>query len=139
MTGFKEMVNETGSNERGWSKRFLGLDITSNWQIQLEIQGTLDQIKEDIGNNQAIAVSDGSYQQDSSAAAWIIEGSTGANRIKGSMITPGTTGDHSSFRSKAAGIYGILLMLHALYDKTGYNQGRIDIACDGKLVLECLK
>jgi len=27
MTGFEQMVNETGSNEKGWSER----DIMSNW------------------------------------------------------------------------------------------------------------
>jgi len=55
------------------------------------------------------------------------------------MITPGTTGDHSSFCSKAAGIYGILLTLSALQDNTVETTGSIKIACDGKSVLERIK
>jgi len=132
-------MKERGCNDREWRERFLSSNTTTAWKIQLEIQGTLTQIKEDMRNNQAIAVSDGSYQNDSGAAVWIIEGSMGANRIQGSMITPGATGNHSSFRSKAARIYGILLTLQALYDKTDNTMGRIKIASDGKSVLEHIK
>jgi len=89
--------------------------------------------------NQAVAVSDVSYQNDSGTAAWIIEGSMGANQIQGSMITPGTTGNHSSFQSEVAGIYGILLTPFALYNNIANTMGRIKIICDGKLVLECIK
>jgi len=84
-------------------------------------------------------VSNGSYQTDSSAAAWIIEGSTSTNQIQGLMVTPGTTRDHSSFCSEATGIYGILLTLSALHNNTADTTGSIKIACDGKLVLEQIK
>jgi len=43
--------------------------------------------------------------------AWIIEGTNKTNRIEGSMVAPGNTGDHSAFRSKAAGLYGLLLTM----------------------------
>ncbi len=90
-------------------------------------------------SNQALAVSNGSYQNNSGTAAWIIEESTGENQIQGSMITPGTTGDHSSFHSKAAGIYGILLTLFALHNNIANITGTIEIACNGKSVLERIK
>jgi len=55
------------------------------------------------------------------------------------MITPGTTRDHSSFRSKATGIYGILLTLSALQDNVVDTMGSIKITCDRKSVLERIK
>ncbi len=109
------------------------------WKIELEIKGDTTQILAAMQTNQAVAVSDRSYQADSSAVAWIIKGSTSTNQIQGSMITPGTTGDHSSFHSKAARIYGILLTLSALQDNAEDTMGNIEITCDGKLVLERIK
>jgi len=79
MTGFEKMMTDRGSNGSRWQARFLCSDIAMDWQIQLEIQGSPDQIKEDMQTNQAIAVSNGSYKNESRAAAWIIEGSMGAN------------------------------------------------------------
>jgi len=79
MTGFSNMMPDRGSDEREWQTRFLSSEIVGDWKIQLEIQGSMDQIKADISINKAIAVSNGSFQHDSSAAAWVIEGSTGAN------------------------------------------------------------
>jgi len=122
-----------------WQQRFTSSDTATTWKIELEIKGDTTQILAAMQTNQAVAVSDGSYQADSGAAAWIIEGPMSANRIQGSMITPGTTGDHSSFRSKAAGIYGILLTLSALQDNAEDIMGNIEIACDGKSVLERIK
>jgi len=54
-----------------------------------------------------LAVSYGSFQNKKSACAWIIEGNNSMDRIKGSMLTPGQSGDHSSFWSKVAGVYGL--------------------------------
>jgi len=68
-------MSDRGSDGRGWQTRFLGSEITMDWKIQLEIQGSMDQIKADIGTNQAIAVSNGSFQNESRAVAWVIEGS----------------------------------------------------------------
>jgi len=121
------MMTDRGSNGRGWQERFLSSDIATDWKIQLEIQGSADQIRDDMRTNQAIAVFDRSYQNESRAVAWIIEGSTGANQIQGSMITPSATSNHSSFQSKVARIYGIFLTLHALYDNTGNLKGWIEL------------
>jgi len=99
----------------------------------------MSQIKEDISTNHAIAVLDGSFQSECGAVAWIMEGSSAANQIQGSMITPGAPGDHSSFRSKATGIYSILLTLHTLNDNADNTTGQIVLTCDGKSVLERLK
>jgi len=86
----------------------------------------------------AIAVSNGLFQKDCGTAAWIMKGTNFENYIQGSMITPGTLRDHSSFCSKAAGIYGILLMLKTWLDEIADN-GSIKIACNRKLLLERLQ
>jgi len=97
MTGYKKMMVERACNTQNWQERFVSSNTVTAWKIQLEIKRRPTQIIEDMQTNQAVAVSDGSYQNDSSAAAWIIERSMGANQIQGSMITPGTTVNHSSF------------------------------------------
>jgi len=53
-------------------------------------------------------VSDGSFKNDAGAAAWLIEGSDSETRLIGTWHTPGTTTDHSSFRSELMGIIGVL-------------------------------
>jgi len=108
------------------------------WKILLSISGSTNLIREAIDTGQAIAFSDSSFQQDSGAAAWIIKGKTLENHIQGSMITPGNLGEHSSFCIEAAGIYGILLTLKTWLGKIDSN-GSIEIACNGKSVLEWLK
>ena len=51
---------------------------------------------------------------------------------------PGHPGDHSSFRSKAAGIYGALLTLWHFSQEYPLT-GTITLACDGHSVLDCLR
>jgi len=68
---------------------------------------------------------------------WIIEGETSADRIEGSMHTPGQTSDHSSFCSEAAGIYGALLTIWFFVEEY-ITKGTITIACDGRSVLDRL-
>jgi len=51
-----------------------------------------------ITQNTALAVLDGSFQNQSRACAWILEGDNSANRIEGSMVAPGNTRDHSFFK-----------------------------------------
>jgi len=57
----------------------------------------LGKIRQAIDTNKAVAVSNGSFQAQCGACAWIIEGKHLEDRIKGSMKTPGQQQDHSSF------------------------------------------
>ncbi len=59
-----------------WQESLLESDAGKMWNIQISISGSTDLIKVAIDTGQAIAVSNRSYQHDSSAAAWIIEGKT---------------------------------------------------------------
>jgi len=88
-------------------------------QVELNIQlsGSTKGIRDVIVSSKALAVSDGSFQNQSGAIAWIINGYSTTDHIVGSMITSGTTGDHSSFQSKVASQYGLLLTLWSLLDE----------------------
>ncbi len=57
----------------------------------------MDKIQEAIQAKKAIAVLDGSFQNDTRACAWIIKGLSLENHVEESMETPGSSGDHSSF------------------------------------------
>jgi len=112
--------------------------LGTEWNLQIKSTGSMDKIREAIQAKKAIAVSDGSYQNDTGACAWIIEGLSLKNRIEGLMETPGSPSDHSSFRSEAVGQYGLLLNLyHLLNNHQG--GGSILVACDGRLVLDQLR
>jgi len=67
--------------------------------------------------------------------AWIIEGATLSNRIQGTMIPS----DHSTFWSKAARLYGSLITLQRLLATNLTATGKIDIACNGRSVLDHLR
>jgi len=83
-------------------------------------------------------VSDGSFQNDTGACAWIIKGLSSENCVEGLMETPGLSGDHSSFRSKAVGQYGLLLTLYYLLSNH-QGGGLILVASDGQSVLDRLR
>jgi len=98
----------------------------------------MENLQQAICQEKALAVSDGSFQHSQGACAWIIEGATAADRIEGSMQAPGQPGDHSSFRSKAAGIYGALLTLW-FFSQEYPVTGQLTLACDGRSVLDRLR
>jgi len=64
-----------------------------------------------LSKGEGFAVCDGSFKDEAGAAAWIIEDKTANLQITGQWHTPGQSLDHSSFRSKLAGILGILYTL----------------------------
>jgi len=98
----------------------------------------MENLQQAICQEKALAVSDGSFQHSQGACAWIIEGATAADRIEGSMQAPGQPGDHSSFRSEAAGIYGALLTLW-FFSQEYPVTGQLTLACDGRSVLDRLR
>jgi len=72
-------------------------EVGKDWKLQIQVTSSLMELHGDNKQNQGFAVSDGSFQEKVGAAAWIIEGSTGHSQIIGTMITPGSPEDHSSF------------------------------------------
>ncbi len=76
-------------------------------------------------------MSDGSFQYGAGAAAWTIEGSSAAHRIKGAGQTPGGDSDQSAYRSELFGLWGILFSLKRFTEEYAITEGQILIACDG--------
>jgi len=113
LTGIGEMVTTPKHTSNAWQKMET-TTLGTEWNLQIKSTGSMDKIREAIQAKKAIAVSDGSYQNDTGACAWIIEGLSSEHCIEGLMETPGSPGDHSSFRSKAVGQYGLLLTLYLL-------------------------
>jgi hypothetical protein len=52
----------------------------------------------------AIALSDGSYKEGYSAAAWALEGENKHGRMSGAAVVSGDDADHSSYRSEITGL-----------------------------------
>jgi len=92
-----------------WVQKLEQMPLGMEWQLSVSSCGSLENIRCAIVTNTALAVSDSSFQDQCRACTWIIKEETSEDWIKGSMNTPGQKQDHSSFWSKAAGIYGALL------------------------------
>jgi len=108
--------------------------LAQDWNLCLHTVGSLSALITDIRKGHGYIVSDGSYRNNASAAAWIIEGRDATCRIIGMMITPGYETDHSSFCSKLMGLYGALCTLEVL--DLGPMGTPCRIACDGKSALD---
>jgi len=121
-----------------WVQKLEQMLLGTEWQLSISSCGSLDNIRHTIDTNTALAVSDSSFQDQCGACAWIIEGETSEDHIKGSMNTPGQKQDHSSFHSEAAGIYGALLTIWYFVQEYP-TKGTITVACDGRSVLDHLK
>jgi hypothetical protein len=76
-------------------------------------------------------VSDGSFKDSYGTAAWIIKGSGGDN-----PLCPGLENDHSSYRSKLAGIYAIITVVNHLCSYYKIKEGVITLGCDGDSALQ---
>jgi len=105
------------------------------WEFEEEVMGKVPEIVRAIHDGKAIAVSDGSYKEGCGAAAWTIEGADATDKIIGAGLVPGTTDDHSAFRSELMGLLGIMLLLKDLQEQYGATSGRIQVFCDGKSAL----
>jgi len=137
LTGQADQASPPRSIASTWIEHIHEMTLAQDWQLKIEVLGSEHTIWAAIQHGTALAVSDGSFQDQSRACAWIIESKNSENRIIGTMTVPGNQGDHSSFRSKAAGIYRLLLTVwYLLKDKPV--QGMLMVACDGKSILDRL-
>jgi len=117
---------------------FSSLHFVLDWEVNYHIIGNWEELSRDILAGRGYAVSDGSFKSNQGSVAWIIEGAGSTNRVIGEGFTPGTDEDHSSFRSKLAGIYTCLLFLHHCFPHTSTKKPEFYLACDGKSVLHRL-
>jgi len=111
------------------------MTLATDWNLRIEQIGSDQHIREAIHSGKALAVSDGSFQEQRGACTWIIKGENNMDWVIGTMTVPSNEGGHSSFRSEAAGIYGLLLTVWYMV-KDNPTQGSLTVTCDGKLVLD---
>jgi hypothetical protein len=80
-------------------------------------------------------VCDGSYKDEKGASAWVLEGASNRNRIRGYNQVPGATTDQSPYRSELAGLLGTVTMITEIYKFHHLTEGQITVACDNISVL----
>jgi len=88
-----------------------GAPFSSQWQLQVQLEGSQQAFSNQLSEGLGYAVSSGSFKAESGAAMWLIEGTNSATRLTGNWHTPGASSDHSSFQSEVAGILGVLYTL----------------------------
>jgi hypothetical protein len=93
-------------------------------------------LAEAIKQGTAIAVSDGSFQDQYGTAAWVMEGECSIGRISGEVVMPGTSQDQSAYRSKLFGIYSIMVCTKKLCEYFQITSGFITLGCDGQSALD---
>jgi len=87
------------------------LQFVKDWEVNFHIIGNWADLSGAIIQGHGFTVSNGSFQSQQGATAWIIEGTSSTNRVIGKCLALGHSEDHSSFCSKLAGIYSCLLFL----------------------------
>jgi len=120
-----------------WVQKLEQTPLGMEWQLSVSYRGSW-KTSDAPSTLTQLAVSNGSFQDQCGACAWIIKGKTLEDWIEGSMNTPGQKLDHSSFWSEAAGIYGALLTVWHFVQEYP-TKGTITVACDGRSVLDHLK
>ena len=108
-------------------------EFSLQWGLSIQLVGAQATVRSALSAGQGYAVSDGSFKNDTGAAAWIIEGPNSSVRIIGQMHTPGYSADHSSFRSELAGIVGVLYTL--TFWPPSSLKPAFRLACDGLSVV----
>jgi len=83
LTGIKEFELVLAATTTTWQELLTQSAFAWIWEISLHWTGSEACLSEAIVKGTALAVSDGSYQQDQGACTWIIEGSTSSNQITG--------------------------------------------------------
>jgi len=114
--GMKLLLTGIGKSEQvqqmaqtTWTTQMEQTTLGTKWKLVLWCMGAMERIREAITSGTALVVSDGSFQNQCSSCTWIIEGTHSEDQIEGSMLTPRSLRDHSSFQSEAAGVYSVLL------------------------------
>jgi len=106
--GFAEGKEENTTNKQ---------EFEAQWATEEMNTGDIVQLLKAIVQGKAIAISDGSFMEQSGAAAWMIEGTTAYHHIVGTGITPGERKDQSAYQSELFGLWGIMQSLKKLIQK----------------------
>jgi len=90
-----------------------------------------------IREGHAVAVSNGSFKDAQGTVAWMFYDNWDPKVLlgEGAITIPGTRPAQGSYRSKLAGIYGIITTTNMLLKYYRQNHGSLLIVCDGEAVL----
>jgi len=111
-------------------------EFAQQWVLELNLTGAQRTFLAALSNGDGYAVCDGSFKDGNGAAAWIIKGTDSQTRLCRQWYTPGHSDDHSAFRSKLAGLVGVLYSLTFWLPTT--TKPLLRIACDGLSVISRL-
>jgi len=73
LTGKAEFENKQGTEDNGWIDQINRMMLANDWNLKIEQIGSDQCIREAIQRGKALAVSDGSSQEQWGACAWIIK------------------------------------------------------------------
>jgi len=111
LTGYGA-IEQTSKGHSNPFDQFSKLQFAWDWEFEVHPEGTWSMLLHKLYDGKGFVVSNGSFCQGSGAAAWILEGTTLLNQIRGECFVPGHDDGHSSFGSELVGIYYMLLFLY---------------------------
>jgi len=76
----------------------------TGWGVSTACHGDMIQLANTIIKGQAVAVSNGSFQEQHGSVAWTIEGTSSQHQIIGKGRTPGTQHNQSTYHSELFGL-----------------------------------
>lgn len=71
----------------------------------------INEIVRDIESGTAVGVSDGYFKDGFGTVSWILENTSGSQRIMGNVLIPGFQSNQSVYRSEIGGIYGLVMVV----------------------------
>jgi len=110
--------------------------FAQEWQIEMEYIGNINILAEAFSFRQAVAVSDGSYMEETGAATWTIKATTASNQIVGTGYTPSSATDQSAYCSELFGLWGILHTVLEFTKVHSIDKGAVTIACNSLSALK---
>jgi hypothetical protein len=129
--GYSNEIFHTPTPPTSLHQHITRMNPSESWCINnFEASDNGEEIAEALKKGEAIAVCDGSYKDEKGASAWVLEGATDSNRIKGYNQVPGATTDQSPYRSELAGLLGTVTMITEIYKFHHLTEGQITVACD---------
>ena len=133
VTGYAEVArSEVGMDQTLAEYISCNLHVNARWAVENFLSTDNGKYVADaIVNGTCIAVSDGSFKDNSGTAAWSIWGESDAFSLSGSCVVPGQAQDQSAYRSELSGLYAIAVMVEAVCKVFRIQSGSIEIGCDG--------
>jgi hypothetical protein len=114
-----------------FSQTLDALPALSAWAIQeYALPSNLRPILQNLSSGTARAVSDGSFKDKFGTSAFTVVDDDETS-ILGLNVVPGHPDDQSAYRSKLAGLFGIVMLDNLLSKWAGILSGTIEVGCDG--------